>query len=198
MEEKTKKLLLLLGAFFVAVIFLTSYASFGNNSMLTTTATTTIIERSFPAFGNSTATVTGYGGAARVSVAANDVTASNAVSNLLSGLEANSTINYVGSNSSYEVYSSKIDAYSLQGLLLGAVNQSNSITVTATAEIMLPKNVTLYYNTYPINVYLSNRNYSVNMTSLKPVNSVVNVKVIALVTNNGTIYNNQLTVSLIP
>jgi hypothetical protein len=198
MEEKTKKLFLLFGSLFVAAIFLTSYASFGNNSALTTSATTTIIEHTFPAFGNSTATVTGYAGAAHVNIAANDSAASNAVLTLLSGLEANSTVNYVGSNSSYEVYSSKIDAYSLQGLLAAAVRQSNAVTVTAAARIALPQNLTLYYSTYPININLKNRNYSVNMTRLKPVNSTVNVKVIALVTNNGTLYNNQLTVSLIP
>ena len=198
MEEKKKKLLLLLGAVFVAVIFLTSYASFGNNSALTTTATTTVSVHSFPAFGSSTATVSGYSGAARVDIRSNSSTASNVVLNILSTLEANGTVNYIGSNSSFEVYSSKIDAYTLQGLLRSAVNQSNVIDVASIADITLPKNLTLYYGTYPIDVHLSSRNYSVNMTELMAVGSKVNVSVSALVTNNGSVYDNQLSVSINP
>lgn len=197
MDEKKKKFILFLGSVFVAVIFLTSYASFGNNRAMTTSATTTVIVRSFPAFGSSTATVTGYGAAAHVGIGANASAASNAMPGLLSILQSNGTINnYIGSNRSYEVYSSKIDAYALQGLLRSAVNQSNAITVTATAYIRLPQNLTLYYSTYPINVYLNGRNYSVNMTNLKAVGSTVNVSVSALVTSNGLVYNNQLSVSL--
>jgi hypothetical protein len=193
--------LLLIGALFVGVIFLTSYASFGNNSVVSSTTTTVANVRTVPAFGSSTATVTGYSTTAYVRVNASFSTAGNTVAETLSKLEANgSIISYLPSSASgYEVYlqavnSSSINAYSLQGLLRSAVNRSNAITITAVAYVELPSNITLYYNMQPIPVPVVNRGYSVNMTDLDSLGSKLNVSVSALITSNGSVYRNQLVV----
>jgi hypothetical protein len=191
MNQKTKKLLLFLGAVFVAVIFLSSYLSFQNNSLATSSTTTVASVATFPVFGSSTATVTGYGANANITVNSVYGGADANVMKTLSELETNGSINnYIGSNGSYEVFLSTINAYYLQQQLQNAVNSSNAVVVSATTYIMLPSNVTLYANNYPVRVYLSDRNLSVGTTRLECIGSIINVSLRALVTSNGILYGN--------
>jgi hypothetical protein len=198
MDQRKKKILLFIGSLFVAVIFLTSYASFGNSGTATSSTTTMGNVHTFFVSGSSNAIITGYKAPVHVRINSNSSTADAQVLKTLSKLESNGSINYFGSNKSYEVYVSTIDAYSLQGLLLSVVNQSGAIAVTANASVELPLNITLYStSSYPIRVNLNDRNSSIDMTGgLRGVGSMINVSVSAIVTSDGSIFNNQLSVSL--
>ena len=197
MDQKKKRILLFLGSLFVAVIFLSSYASFGSSMSHSTTTTTVGAVRTYPAFGSSSANIIGYGPAAFVRLNSSTMATTDQITKLLSKMETNGSINsYIGSNQSYEVYVASIDAYSLQNILQSALNNSVGMNVSSDANLLLPSNITLHSNGYSFTAHLSNRNYSMNMTTLKAIGTPLNVSVSALVTANGTVYKNQLVVSL--
>ena len=197
MDKKTKKIFLFLGALFVAVIFLSSYGSFGNNRLATSSTTTVASITTYPVFGSSTATITGYFPNATITFNSSSSGTGAAVMKTLSELQANGSISYydMPKNGSYTVILSEIDAYSLQVMLNNAVNSSNAIVVSAETHILLPSNITLYYKNNPVKIYLNNRNKSVSETVLRSLGSKINVSIQALVTNNGTLYENELSVS---
>ena len=146
-EAKTKKMIFFIGAIFVGVIFLTSYAAFGNNN--SGNASTTTVKAAAPqptifATGYANAVVTGYAQVADVKPKNNANSTLNTLDALMSKLEANGSIdNYVYMNNSYDVYSSSLSAYALQGFLDSALNSSNSVTVGSTADILLPASISM-------------------------------------------------------
>ena len=199
MDQKNNRILLFLGSLFVAVIFLSSYASFGNGLSATSSTTTIGAVRTYPAFGSSSARITGYGAAAFVRLNPGTAATTGQITKILSKLESNGSINsYVGSNSSYEVYTASMDAYTLRGVLQTAKNNSATVGVSSDVDLLLPSNITLHSNGYSFSVHLDNRNYSANMTDLKAIGTLINVSVSALVTANGTVYRNQIVVNLSP
>jgi len=196
MEQKNKRMIFLLGTLFVAFIFLSSYAAFNNNNNVSVSTTSTVqLQQSFYSTGYSNAIVANYSGTAYIAVADGTNTIKNKVANLLSQLQANGTVqNYAYSNGTYQAVLSGISAYSLQQILTNKT-QSNSIAVGATSILALPPNVTMYYSGQPINVVLQGRNYSVYLSKVKKIGTVLNVSVSGLLTRNGQIYNNQFKVS---
>ncbi|HIH50616.1 MAG: hypothetical protein ABSE71_01655 [Candidatus Micrarchaeaceae archaeon] len=202
MEAKTKKLIFLIGAIFVGIIFLTSYAAFGNNGSATT-VTSTVAAATGPtvfATANASALITGYSQVAYVSVPNGSNSTASALAGLMSKLEANGSIdNYINNNNnSYEIYSSELSAYALQKLLYAKLGSSNEVVVGSTADIMLPGNLSMYYpnSSRPVSVPLSDRNYTIYLNSVRSIGSPVNVSVSALLTERGTLYNNQIRISL--
>jgi hypothetical protein len=56
----------------------------------------------------------------------------------------------------------------------------------------------MYYpnSSRPVSVPLSDRNYTIYLNSVRSIGSPVNVSVSALLTERGTLYNNQIRISL--
>jgi hypothetical protein len=82
-------------------------------------------------------------------------------------------------------------------LLYNKFNSNNSISVAATADLMVPQSVNLYYSNSspPINVFLTSKNYTVLLTGLKSIGMKVNLTVSALITTQGSVFNNQIRLS---
>ncbi len=150
--------------------------------------------------GNANALITGYSQVAYVSPLNDSNSTAGALAGLMAKLEANGSIdNYVNNNNnSYEVYSSELSAYALQEALDAKLNSNNAVIVGSTADIMLPGNLSMYYPnaSRPISVPLPDRNYTIYLSSVRSVGSPINVSVSALLTERGTLYNNQLRISL--
>jgi hypothetical protein len=187
-----KKLLMLIGALFVAAIFLSSYLS-SNNSGTATTSTKP--SSTYLAIGRASATITGYGSNAYVPLSNQSNDTMENVSAALSGLEANGSIsNYIHVGDGYQVALSGMDAYALQQSIRKGTALVHS-NITTTAYLLLPANEVLYVNSYPVDVAFSRRNYSISLAGLEPVGSHLNVSVFALITANGSVYNNQIRIN---
>jgi hypothetical protein len=188
-KNKGKKLIMFVGALFVAVIFLSSYMT-SSNSPGTTTSTKP--QNTYLAIGKAPAAITGYGSSAYVSLSNQSNGTIESLNKTLSELEANGSIsNYILVGNGYQVALSGISAYALQQSIRNITALSHS-DLAATAYLLLPSNEILYVNSYSVNVALGRRNYSIGITGLKPVGSYLNVSVFALITANGSVYNNQI------
>jgi hypothetical protein len=191
-KDTGKKLAMFLGALFVAAIFLSSYLSSSNSSGSTTS---TKPSTAYLATGTAKATVTGYGSDAFFKLANQSNSTAANVSSLLSRLEENGSIsNYYHTTEGYQVALSSMNAYALQQSVRNITTQAYS-NVTVTTYLLMPANVELYVNNYPLTVPLSRRNYSISLTGVRPVGSYLNVSVLAFVTANGSVYNNQLRIN---
>ena len=196
MNDKNKKIVLFLGTVLVAVIFLSAYASFNNNNVSNSSTSTIKNPQTFPSFGNSNAVISSYGNIVNITFSGNSNASVNATAALLSNLESKGAVNnYFYSGNRYEAILSNITAYQLRQMVYNITNQSNSISVGSVAYLKFPGTVTLYYVGTPVNLYLANKNYSIYMKNVKSIGSTVNVKVFALLTKNGSIYNNQLIIN---
>ena len=110
----------------------------------------------------------------------------------LSAFEANGSIsNYIHVNGGYQIALSGVNAYALQQSIRNITALANS-NITTTAYLLLPANALLYVNSYPVTVALSKKNYSISLTGIKPLGSSLNLSVFALITKNGSVYNNQI------
>ncbi len=182
--------MLLLGALFVALIFLSSYISSSN--IAGATSTTTKAPATYLAIGASKATITGYSAGAYIALHNQSNSTIELLNATLSVMETNGSIsNYIRIGDNYQVTLSGIDAYALQQNIraVPALALSN---ITASAHLLLPSNAILYVNSYPVNIMFNRRNYSASITRLKSVGSIINVSVFALITANGSVYNNQV------
>ncbi len=191
-----KRITTFLLSLFVAIIFIGSYAAFNNNSTFGTSSASTTVQSGQTYFvtGTTNAVVTGYGDAADVLISGN-TSATTAVGNVLQAMQANGSISsYFPYGSGYNVFLNTINAYSLEQALDNATT-ANTVSVNATSYVTLPRTVLMYYNTQQIRVSLSDQNYTMTILPLQMVGSNVSVSVRALVTVNGSIYNNQVSVS---
>ena len=187
-----KKLVMLIGTLFVALIFLSSYMSSSNNSGSTTSIKS---PSTYLAIGRASATITGYGSNVNVTLYNESNITLNSVSKYLSGLEANGSIsNYFSVKNGYMVALSGIDAYALQQNIRN-LTANETPGIKTTAYILLPTNATLFVNSYRVTIALSKRNYSIGLTGIRPIGSHLNISVFALITANGSVYNNQIRVN---
>lgn len=201
MEKKTKQLILFVGAIFVAIIFLSSYASLNNNnSGGTSTASSTVSSQvAFYATGDANGIIVNYSDVVYIYVSNASNASAQIVGNELSGLEANGTVqDYVYINGSYQVILSSIPAYDFQQLIYNRTGQTSNIVLGGTAEVELPRSVTLYYSTYPISVTPPGANYSVYMRNLESPGTALLVHVSALLTQSGAVYDNNFRLSYQP
>lgn len=191
-QSKRKRLIEFASLAFVTVIFISSYLTFGNNNVGGNSTTSTISNApTFFAAGYVNATVTGYGSSAYVTLPNVTNATEAAVSGVLSSLESNGTASFNNLNSTFQIYLNDIDAYSLQQLLVNATGEGN-VMVRAPVKVSLPADLTLYYNSAAMPVHLSQLNYTLTIVGLKPVGAHVNVSVHALITHNGSVYNNMI------
>lgn len=195
-KSKRKSIVMLIGSLFVAIIFLTSYAAFSNNvSTKTSTATTIKSTRTFFVSGNSTAIIKSYSNIAFVRLV-NQTNSTSRVESVLSKLQSNGTVsNFVYTNQTYEVFLLATDPYSFKQILINQTQLTNSLNVSSIAYVALPQNVTLFYNTVPVPITQTAKNYSILLSNLKGVNTSINITVSALVAPNGTVYNNQIRIT---
>ena len=152
------------------------------------------------AVGDTNALITGYVNASYVKLLSANSTTNNTISKLISKLKVEGSINnYLYASNVYAVYNSSMSAYKLQAYLYNALNSSNSVEVGSTTAILLPPSLQLFYfNTnslVPINVSLAKRNYTLYLGSVKGIGNYINVSLSAHLTQNGTLYNNQLNIS---
>ncbi len=193
MDEKKKKLIYFLGTLFVAIAFVSSYAAVGSFAT-TSTVTTTIAAPSKTYFvsGSANGVVSGYSSSAVLVLRNSNL--SSAASNALAALEGNGSISsYLSMNGSYQVLLSSMNAYSLQQDINRRLNSSNATYVNASTEIVLPSKVYLALGSQTVAVTLPQRNYSINVYPLMPLNATIRFNLNAIIAGNGTIYNNQLT-----
>jgi len=198
MDKKKKQLILFVGAIFVAVIFLSSYLSFSNNNSSSTTSTIAKNQTTFYATGTANGIIVNYSYVALVYPKNSSNATGAALTNELSNLEANGTVqDYIYQNGSYQVILSSLSAYDLQRILQNTSGLGNT-TVGSSAKVELPASLTLHYTTYPINVQLSTRNYSVYIRDVKSPGTTITLQISALLTQNGAVYQNQLRISYQP
>lgn len=200
MEEdekgKKKKMILFLGAMFVAVIFLSSYASFGMGT--TTTTVSTVKPNTYFATGNAVAQIARYGSSAYVQVTGADNTSLDMANETMSKLQNNGSIsNFLFTGSGYQVALTGIDAYSLQQQIRDMPgNGIANANATSVAYIVLPARIRLDVGDTHVNATLANRNFSLPLTGLEPVGSNLSVRVSAMITANGSIYNNEIRINV--
>ena len=197
MEEKTKRKVLFIGAVFIGLMFVFSYLGVSGNVPTSTSSSTTTIsnERSFFASGTANATITGYAGTATLRMMSNATATSNAVATILSSMRNNGTIqNYINDGNVYDLILGNVSAYALQQALYAQLNSTNAITLASTANARLIGSADLFVGGQELFVPI-NGTYQLNFTPLIPVNSPIKLGVQALLTQNGLVYNNQVTVS---
>jgi len=186
-----KELTKLLLSIFTVIIFITSYFTFSNYNPMKNAATTTI-PQTFPAFGNANATIIGYGNTASISIKCNLSEINNELPSILTNLEGNSSINnfYTPSSNLTLVYLGDMDPKELlQYLKRSLSNYSSCIEVSADTKLLLPKAINFKINTqlYSIPTPNSSREITINM----PISNktYINLRILALITMNGSIYN---------
>jgi len=196
MEEKRKKKVLFLGAVFIGLMFIFSYLGVTNNAPSATTSSTTTVPQgnSFFATGAGNATIIGYSNTATLSFATNSTAVANTTASLLSTMRNNGTIqNYIGEGSGYDLILGNVGAYGLQQLLYSELNSTNSIRLSSTANARIPNKVEMFVGSQELPVAI-NGTYQLNFTPLIALNSSIPVTVQALLTQNGLLYNNQVSI----
>ncbi|MDE1869514.1 MAG: hypothetical protein KGH71_00825 [Candidatus Micrarchaeota archaeon] len=196
-----KEIIRILLTIFVAVIFVASYASFGSTGSMTTTTTTSIAPQTVYGSGNVNGTVVGYGTLMTVFINCNNQSVrnltNNNVSNTLSALENNNTINnfFAPNQSAYTIYLNQLNSYELANLISSkaASNQSRAcLSFKGQTQLLLPPTASLYVSSQKVTIPLpaNLRNYVLNVKIL-PINSLVNLRVSTLLTYNGTVFGNM-------
>lgn len=203
-NQKIKQITSVVIILALAIIFITSYVSFGTNAV--TTATTTALPvQSYPVFGSVNAIILGYSNDSTVALSGNAINDSTEVSRLLSKLEANGSISFYPIGNSFSVTTNRINPSILMSLIYGAINLNDSSTVGNTipginvsteALVKLPTYITVFYHTQKISAFVPNTNYSISITNPPQIGSTLVLKVKALITANGIIYDNQLNLSI--
>lgn len=200
MDQKKKQIIFLLGSIFVAVIFLSSYAAFSSNGGSSTVTSTLKSQVTVPTFGNSNAVIVNYSTTnANVTIYNHFNSSKTNITKIFSQLQANGSIQSYSSTSNnvYQIVLSTLSPYQLQQIIYNKTGLSNSsINVSSVTYVKLPSNVTLYTSTnIPVVVFPPKTNYSVYLKNVKKIGARINVSISALLTRNGSIYNNMFRVS---
>ena len=196
-REKRKKKILFAASALVGIMFVFSYLGVSGNAPSTTSSSTTTMGQvsSFFASGTANATITGYASTAILTLNTNATEVSNAVASYLSSMRNNGTIqNYVSDGQTYDLILGNVSAYALQQMLYSQLNSTNAITLSSTANARLVGRADMFVGSQELFVPI-NGTYQLNFTPLIPANSLIKLGVQALLTQNGLVYNNQVTVS---
>ncbi|MCL5430535.1 MAG: hypothetical protein M1504_03605 [Candidatus Marsarchaeota archaeon] len=194
MDSKRKNIIIIIVTLVFAAAFISSFASLGNFGSTTTTVPANST-KTFFVTGSANAVVSGYGYSAYVGVNSNSTDA--VVANVLAKLEANGSVSdYYSQGNGYEVLFSSMTPYQLQQLL--NISKANtSAYLNATSFVHLPVSIPIIYGGQQFSIQIPQTNYSLGVTPLLPVNSIVGVSIHALVTGNGTVYNGNLQLTLL-
>jgi hypothetical protein len=197
-----KKLIELLAAVFIAVIFVSSYAAFGNSGGIAKTSTTTI-PGTIQIHGSAQGSIVSYGDVLDVNVScANASAVSGSLSGYLAALEKNGSIDNFYSPADNEVLVqtgnySLLKAYGAIAAKLGRNANCTGFAATQ-ATVQIPSAINATYEGGAAKIPIPNalRNYTRQVALSKGMSNSIGVSVYALVTQNGTIFNNQIIVSL--
>jgi hypothetical protein len=197
LNENRKKQIIFIGTMFVAVMFISSYAAFGNNSNYTSSSSTTTVSnlKTYFASGAANGIVSGYsrGATVELSNSLTNATTGNQIVGILSTMQANGSISsYLEFNNNFQVLLSTMNAYSLQQILQKKLNTPN-VTVNASTYVVLPSRITLIISTIAAQIALSQTNYSISILPLKPPGTSIKININAIVWQNGTVANGQIT-----
>jgi hypothetical protein len=188
-SEKRKKMVLFVGSLLVAVMFLTSYLAFGNNTtQQTTTPTTTVlnVQTTFVS-GIVNATVFNYSQHFTLKLAGSN-TSSVSLNSMLSNMEANGSIeSYNVYNTSLSIYPGRLNVFEVYDAIASRLAYAPAIN--ATAFIILPSTMTLYYGSYAYTVLSGNSSYAIPVSHLVPIGNALRVKVNALVYKKNSSLN---------
>jgi hypothetical protein len=188
-SEKRKKMVLFIGSLLVAVMFLTSYLAFGNNTtQQTTTPTTTVlnVQTTFVS-GIVNATVFNYSQHFTLKLAGSN-TSSVSLNSMLSNMEANGSIeSYNVYNTSLSIYPGRLNVFEVYNAIASRLAYAPAIN--ATAFIILPSTMTLYYGSYAYTVLSGNSSYAIPVSHLVPIGGALRVKVNALVYKKNSSLN---------
>lgn len=190
-----KRITEVLLAFFVAAIFVSSYVSLTNYN--TPQNATTTVPATVYAQGLSNAIINGYGGDLYLNITCSNRTVSaetvNTLTSYLTKLEDNNSIlDYFNPGFNISVAPENMSSYSIYNSSMAQLKGSEHgcITGYATAFVALPR--TVYMNTgtqvVPVQLLPNERNTSFTSKIGWPIGTSLNVKLSALITQNGTIY----------
>jgi len=189
MEKKELAKLAL--SFFTVIIFITSYFVFGNYNPAKTVATTTI-PQTIPVLGNANATIIGYGNTASISIKCNLSEIDNELPPILTNLERNGSINnfYIPSSNLTLVYLGDMNPKELlQYLKRSLSNYSSCIEVSADTKLLLPKIINFKINAQIYSIPIPNSSREVTINMLISNKTYTSLRILALITMNGSIYN---------
>ncbi len=193
MEQKTKNKVYGVGALFVAIIFIFSYAGFNNNGGPKASTTTALSANTVYVYGTANGIIVNYSYYAYVTAANKSQMAR--LNGTLGDLENNGTISNVANYNAttYEAVLSGMNAYQLYVYLSNTLNYTN-VSIGGPAYVSLPGTVSMYYSASgsSIPVAFPPKNYTVYLAKMAPLNSTIPIKISALITTAGAIYNNQV------
>ncbi len=197
-DKRRKEIIFFMGSVLVAVIFLTSYVAFGGISTSTATTTQQANQSTFFAIGAANAIVVGYSDAAGITLS--DPAYSSEVSNSLNILSSNGILtNVVELNSTYsEVFfqnTSKYNAYDLQQYIYNSIMSNTIAVVNATTLVSLPRSLVMSIAAQKFTISIPKSNYSLQVSPLVAEGTLIPVNIHALVTQGGTIYEGQITLT---
>ncbi len=188
---------------FLAVAFLTSYAAFGGTGSATTTvASTTTVPQTTYASGNANTVVIGYNYTllATSVCTPNAIPAINAVKAAVAPLSDNDTLFYSSVNSSSILLalsqSGNMTGQQLYGYMAKNMGQAyfNCTKFYGGAIVTVPPTISLVINSQSYNLLVPasfRKGTVLQQLNSSPSNSI-SVRILALVTQNGSIYSMKL------
>jgi hypothetical protein len=188
-----KKIVEIIGSVFVALIFLSSYASFGSRNISTGNGTTTVMPTTFPAKANGVANIIAYSPNLDLTINCQNVTrVSDEVMSFIDAQNSSAVERSFSLQASQiTVVSGTLGTYSIYNSISQAMGEDANCTVFATtAQILLP--VRMSFGGTLISIPNSLRSFSQQVVFSKNMSTTMNVMVDAILTLNGSIYNNNI------
>ncbi len=184
MEKKTKSILMIAAVIILSVMFVLGNVA-GSNSSPPTKGTTTTITPTLLVTGTANAVIQGY---SRNMVLYGQP--SNSLLNELGILQKEGNINsYTKVGNQIDVNGSNFSSYLVYNSIVG---YSTGLAFNTTAYIKLPNPVMLRYSGSLVRIDIGNSTYPLRISNILDVGSTVPVSVQAIVTEQGTLYQNQL------
>ncbi len=185
-------------ALFIMVIVIVSYTTiFSNNGVSSTSTTTAAPGPTVFATGTSNAAVTGYAPIMNISVKCPGSSATanvfSKLSNGIATLEANNSVaTFYPVQYNLSIESGNANVLQIYGYEYGLLNSStlSCATFSTVQFIELPAQVILTAEAQKVSVPLNGRNYTLPVILSQSMNSIVQVKIAALLTQSGTLYGN--------
>ena len=185
MEKKTKNIIMIAVILILSVMFVLGNVA-GGNSAPPTKSTTTTVTPTLLVTGNANAIVEGY---SRNLVVYSD-NASNSLIGALNALEKDGNINsYTNIGGQIGINGSNYTSYQVYNAISGYMDGSG---INATVYVKLPNPLTLDYSGNPVRIDIGNATYSLQTSKIVGIGANVPVSVQAIVTEQGTLYQNQL------
>ncbi len=188
MNLNRKNSLMIAFIIIVAAMFVIGNVAGSNGSPLKKGNTTTISYRG-PYTGSTNAIVENYSKNLVVHIPLSSGSY-NAIINALSAMQSNGSISdYNNFGSQINILTGNSTAYQIYSTLY---NISNSIQANMTTYVSLPSNLVLQYYRSSARIYIPNKAYSLEGSSIYSIGTRLNVSIQAFVTSNGTLYNNSI------